>query len=93
MKFSGKLTHLCVFSPLSAERLRTAHTGISMKGLLGQELKFCSTADTFFSMNNLVENQIAKMGDVQEPRVDCITEAMSVAAGTWLLLDPLGGQS
>ena len=34
------------------------NTDISMKGLLDGELKFCSTAKTFFSINYLVENQI-----------------------------------
>lgn len=33
-------------SPLSSERSMTDHTGISMKGLLGQEPKFCSITET-----------------------------------------------
>lgn len=55
------------YSPLclSGERCVTDHTGVSVKGLSGRELKFCST-EKFFHKQLGSRTKLFQMGDVQE---------------------------
>ena len=61
-------------SPLLPDRWATDHAGVSTKGLLGRESSpkvLLDNRDFFFSLNNLVKNQIIQEPWVWEQKFDC----------------------